>query len=159
MREWAARWWPAFAIATLAALPMATLTWGSATQGTLRISVEGAVVVETDLRSCHSLQPHGVAGVSVHGVRRGQGSFSLLSSPDEDPALHLELPGPCDSPRGARSCAQVAVSPSSCSVFDVAVQPTRTTIGQVTLLRGHARVACELPEARSLWVDVVFDGC
>jgi hypothetical protein len=112
--------------------------------------------------ACHSGQHESFFGVWLapeireSGGRSGfQGGLKLVKTQLGDWAVFVESPLECEGFR----CAIRELDKKSCKVFDIDVRNTNTTINDIRLKEGHAKLDCSFPDGGSLVANLTFDGC
>ena len=108
--------------------------------------------------ACHSLVPYGRHGVNVHGDGHNDGAIYASMDPIEGPRIDLEVPGSCRNADGT-DCTVFRLPRERCSTFDVHVGFTNTTVNDVRLLEGSARIDCTLEDGTHAEGSVTFGGC
>lgn len=112
--------------------------------------------------SCFSGQHESFFGVWVtpdlQKVPEGQGfkgGLKLVKAHTGQWEVYVESPVECQS----FNCVIRPLAADQCSVFEVSVSNTNTTINDIRVREGHAKLACKLAEGGSLTADLKFDGC
>ncbi|HEY3500044.1 MAG TPA: zinc ribbon domain-containing protein [Polyangiaceae bacterium] len=112
--------------------------------------------------ACHSGQHENFFGVWVapevtkrQGRSGFQGGIKLLKTELGEWAAFVESPVECEGFK----CKIQKVDAKHCKVFDIDVRNTSTSINDIRLREGHAKLDCSFPEGGSLVVNLTFDGC
>ncbi|MBM4397320.1 MAG: hypothetical protein FJ087_16750 [Deltaproteobacteria bacterium] len=107
---------------------------------------------------CRSGQRTGFFGVALVGDGPTEGGVLVVADPVNGRSLKIEVPGSCKPP-DYDACTEIAIKPEQCSTFDVRVERTSTTVNDIVLLDGHAKVECAFPEGGTAKADFRFENC
>jgi len=112
--------------------------------------------------TCHSGEHESFFGVwvapeleEIDGRTGFRGGLKVLKNPLGQWEAYLESPNTC---RGFE-CQVLQVKKEHCLVFDIRVENSGTTVNDVRLREGYAKLQCKFPEGGTLKVDLKFSGC
>ena len=97
-------------------------------------------------------------GVVLLGAGPDDGGILVVDDPIKGKLLKVEVPGTCKPP-DREVCTEVLITPEQCGQFDMKVERTSTTVNDVRLLDGHARIDCAFPEGGTAKADITFTSC
>lgn len=92
----------------------------------------------------------------IDGRSGFKGGLKLVKEHTGEWSAFLESPNECTN--GFR-CVIRAIDRAHCTVFDVEVRNTNTTINDIRVREGHARFECTFPEGGAVRGNLTFDGC
>ncbi len=111
--------------------------------------------------ACHSGEHESFFGVwaapkleTLDGRTGFRGGLKVVKNQVGEWEVYVENPNSCEG----FDCPIVQVERQHCSVFDVHVQSTNTTVNDIRLRQGHARLDCEFPEGGTLTANLTFSG-
>lgn len=108
---------------------------------------------------CQNTQPFaGRMGANVYGEGANGGSVYVLAGL-HGAEVEIEVPGSCRGPEGARECNIFPVPRDKCTIFEARVTPTSTTINDVRVVEGAARLQCTLDDGTQVNGTLTFSGC
>lgn len=117
--------------------------------GTVQVTHAGQTWTVTPSQ-CNSGQRQGFFGVDAREGDTDDKLVRVIHDPTASYILRLDVPG----------SDQIINLPGGqgCSAFDIVVERQNSTINDVTNVRGHIRVACDLPDLK-VNADVTFANC
>jgi hypothetical protein len=154
------------AIAVIPAIAFIVFGGGSCTgtvEGELRVSdpPHGDFVLKPT--SCFSGEHESFFGAwvtndltEIDGRSGFKGGLKLVKEHTGEWRAFLESPNECTN---GFNCVIRPIDPAHCSVFDVDVSNTSTTVNDIRVREGHARLECSFPEGGTLRANLTFDGC
>lgn len=99
---------------------------------------------------CNSGQRQGFFGVDAREGDSDDKLVRVIHDPTASYILRLDVPGSdqhVNLPGG-----------QGCSTFDIVVERQNSSINEVTNVRGHIRVTCDLPDLK-VHADITFANC
>jgi hypothetical protein len=112
--------------------------------------------------ACYSGEHQSFFGVWVapklrklNGREGFQGGIKLVKSHLEEWSVYVESPVECEGFK----CAIQELKKEHCPVFDVDVRNTSTTVNDIRVREGHAKLECRYPGGGTLTASLTFDGC
>ena len=93
--------------------------------------------------------------VKVDGRQGFIGGLKILKSDVGKWKVFVESPNDCEGLK----CEIRPLPEEHCPTFDVGVRNTSTTINDIRVREGHAKLDCTLPEGGTFQADLKFDGC
>lgn len=84
-----------------------------------------------------------------------KGGLKLVKGHTGTWEVYVESPVECES----LNCVIRPLAADQCQVFDVAVRNTSTTVNDIRVREGHARLSCAFPEGGRYQADLTFSGC
>jgi hypothetical protein len=107
---------------------------------------------------CASMQPYGRFGANLHGEGNNDGAVYVTQDPTRGSAVEIEIPGSCRNADGS-DCNVFPVPRDQCSVFQVQVDHTGTTVNDVRLVEGSVRLNCQLTDGTTVNGSITFGSC
>jgi hypothetical protein len=112
--------------------------------------------------ACHSGEHESFFGVwvapdikTIDGRNGFQGGLKLLKNPLGEWTVFVESPLHCQGLK----CPIRELEKKYCKVWDVDVRNTSTSVNDIRVREGHAKLDCSFPEGGSLTANLTFDGC
>jgi len=84
-----------------------------------------------------------------------KGGLKLVKNMVGEWDVYVESPSECEGYK----CKTRPLDAKACTVFDVDVHDTQTSVNDVIEREGHARLTCSFPDGGALTANVTFDGC
>lgn len=130
----------------------------SKTEGNLVSKGEpvGTFTFEPD--ACRSGQRMQFYGAVILGKDKHAGAVVIIEDPIKGKIVKIEVPGSCQPP-DYEKCKEVVIDPAACSVYDMAVKKSMTTVNNIRLIDGHLRLNCGFKEGGSLQANLNFENC
>jgi hypothetical protein len=130
----------------------------SKTEGNLVSNGEpiGTFTFEPD--ACRSGQRMQFYGAVILGKDKHAGAVVIIEDPIKGKIVKIEVPGSCQPP-DYEKCKEVVIDPAACSVYDMAVKKSMTTVNNIRLIDGHLRLNCGFKEGGSLQANLNFENC
>jgi len=152
-------------VVALVGIPVGLMLFGLATggaKGEIRSRGEPFGTYVQKPPACHSGEHESFFGVWVApeiktiGGREGfQGGLKLLKNPLGEWTVYVESPIGCQGLK----CPIRELEKKYCKVWDVEVHNTSTSVNDIWVREGHAKLDCSFPEGGSLTANLTFDGC
>ena len=108
--------------------------------------------------SCRSGQRMNFFGVVILGKGPNDGAVVPIQDVAQGKMVKVEVPGSCQPP-DLEVCKEIDIKPEHCSVFELSVKRTNTTVNDIRLLDGHLKLDCKFPEGGTAKADMKFTSC
>ena len=108
--------------------------------------------------SCRSGQRMNFFGVVMLGKGPNDGAIVPIHDVAQGKMVKVEVPGSCQPP-DLEICKEIDIKPEHCSVFQLSVKRTNTTVNNIRLLDGHLKLDCKFPEGGTAKADMKFTSC
>lgn len=117
-------------------------------KGKIQVTAAGQTWTVTP-SECASGQRQNFFGVDAREGSDDARLVRVILDPKASYTLHLNVPG---TDKG------INLEGAGCSTFDIAVERQNSSINDITNVRGHIRVACDLPDLK-VDADLTFANC
>ena len=134
------------------------LIWPGRVEGTLRSRGQPLGDGERVLTTCYSGDRQNYFGVALKPDDRSfdtAGGLKILKNAADQWVVYVERPLGC----APAECELVELNRKQCSVFEVDVKNTGTTLNEIRGRKGHARLECRFAEGGTLSAALEFSGC
>ena len=108
--------------------------------------------------TCRSGQRMSFNGVGLIGNGPTEGGILVIDDVAKGKFLKVEIPGSCRPP-DYEVCTEIDIVRENCTVFEVSIRQTSTTVNDIRLVDGHARIDCTFPQGGTAKADLVFENC